>query len=520
MKEQKEILSATKILSFFVALSRVFGYIRDYIIAILFGANLYTDAFFVAYQVPNLFRRLFGEGTLSSVTVPLYTDKKKKEGLRSLNRLAQVIFTNLLVTTAIIALLGIIFAKPITLVQAPGFLKNPAKFAITVKLLRVVFPFLIFITLSAWAMGYLNSNKKFAIPALSTSIFNITVIIMVFVFYKYLGVHSIYALAYSVLIGVFLQFLIHIPALFKSGYRFALGGLFSKELWPVLKLMIPAMFGLAVFQLNIFFDRIIASFLPTGSISYLYYANRLMQLPLGIFGVSIAIAALPTFSALSIAKQTGKIKESIGKSFEFIMAIMLPVFVIYFLFGFPIVNLLFGHGQFRTMNAVSPTYFALVFYSIGLPAFAQVKIVNSYFFAKKDIRIPTLVGIGSMFVNIGLNLIFMHYYSYAGLALSTSIASYVNLFLLLFFVEKEIGKIINTELILTFTKILAASIIAGLPSFVFFVYSGFGHLTGNLINLTLSLFFALALYLFTLHIFRVNHIEHFLFSRLFKKRIT
>lgn len=466
MKEQKDIFKATRVLSLSILLSRIFGYIRDYTIAYFFGASTGTDAFFVAYQIPNLFRRLFGEGTLSSAAVPLLTEREQKYGRAETVRYTNIILTNLLFVILIFTILGIVFAREFVFIQAPGFIADKGKFQLTVNLLRITFPYLIFIILCAWAMGYLNTLKVFSIPALSSVIFNIFIILAILIFYKIIGLKTVAILSYSVLIAVVIQFLFHLPKMYATGYKFAFLGLFSKEILPLLRLMLPAFISLAVFQINILIDRVIASFLPSGSISYLYYSNRLMQLPLGIFGISYSIAALPTFSSLNLSNQKDKIRHSINIGFKFISLIMLPVMIIYFFLGMDIVDFLFGHGKFKQLNATLPTYSALIFYSLGLPAYAQLKLLNSYFYAKKDIRIPAFVGIASMAVNVILNLILIRYFQHAGLALATAMAGNFSLFALLHYTTKDIGTIIDKTYIKYFLNVLLISFVSSALTYI------------------------------------------------------
>ncbi|OGW73068.1 MAG: murein biosynthesis integral membrane protein MurJ, partial [Nitrospirae bacterium RIFOXYC2_FULL_44_7] len=296
MDEKRNITKAAGIMSAATFISRVLGYVKDMILAIYFGATGLSDTFFVAFRIPNLLRELFAEGSMSSAFIPVLTEYQAKNGKDEAKRLVRVTFTFIIIFVGLICLIGIIFAPSIVTAIAPGFLNMPEKFSLTVLLTRIMFPFLLFISLAALIMGALNSRRVFFIPALAPAMLNVSIIVTVIALASKME-QPIIAVAIGVALGGFVQFAFQIPSFLKNGYsirpEYDLG---HQGLKKMSVLMLPATMGMAVAQINIFISTILASYLAAGSITYLYYSMRLVQFPVGIFGVAMGMAVLPTLS--------------------------------------------------------------------------------------------------------------------------------------------------------------------------------------------------------------------------------
>ncbi len=296
MDEKKRITKAAGTMSIATLISRILGYVKDMILARYFGATGLSDTFFVAFRIPNLLRELFAEGSMSSAFIPVLTEYQTKKGHEEAKRLVRITFTFILIFVGVICLLGIIFAPSIVSAIAPGFLKTPEKFSLTVFLTRLMFPFLLFISLAALVMGALNTKRIFFMPALAPAMLNVTIIVTVLFFASRMQ-QPIIAVALGVALGGFVQFAFQVPSFFKNGYSLAPQYDFKHSgLKQMFILILPATMGMAVSQINIFVSTIFASFLPEGSVTYLYYSMRLMQFPIGIFGVAMGMAVLPSLS--------------------------------------------------------------------------------------------------------------------------------------------------------------------------------------------------------------------------------
>lgn len=464
MSENQKAARSAKIISLATIVSRVLGFVRDMLLAGLFGATLFADAFFVAFKIPNLMRRLFGEGALNSSYIPVFMDTlaiDREQALRSTANL----FNLLAVVLAIVSALGVIFSSQIVSLMTFTFgdAADPVKFDLTVRMTRIMFPYLFFICLAALGMGFLNSMRHFLIPALSPVMLNIAMIVFLAAIAPTFGsgddtMHlKTVGLAWSVVVGGALQLAMHFPAMHCHGFR--LRGLFDFTdpfVRKVMFLMGPAVFGLAVTQLNILIDTLLAWLLGDGAVSALYYSNRLVQLPLAIFGIAVATAFLPTFSALVAGGKTAELPQSMSYALRTVMFITFPATAGLMAAGTPIVRLLFERGQFTAM-ATEWTVQALICYAIGLFFFSAVNIAVKIFYSLHDSRFPVKAGIVAMILNIVLNLILMRYMRHAGLALATSIAAMVNLFLLLRVLRSRLGSIDGRRMARSCFKTLTAS---------------------------------------------------------------
>ncbi len=423
LKETKRSLArSTVVIGGFTLMSRILGFVRDILIALYFGTGTSADAFFVAFRIPNLLRRLLGEGALSASFVPVLSRYIVKGDKEEVQRLINSAFSLLLVVLAGVLLCGELFTPAVVKVIAPGFSAMPEKFALTVGLTRVTFPYIFFIGLVVLAMGTLNSLDHFAIPAFGPVLLNVSMILCLLLFYKLFSV-PVYALAWGVFGGGVLQLALHFFALKKKGY---LPRLTTTLLHPgvkeTLSLMLPALMGLAITQINTFVDTVIASFLPSGSVSYLYYANRLFQFPLALFGIALGTAVLPTLSRQVAREEQEEVRGTLSFGLSFVWFVTVPAMVGLIIFADPIIKVLFQRGAFTAASSKA-TALALICYALGLWSAAASKVLASVFYARKEMKTIVVTSSAALILNIVLNLILMIPLKHAGLALATSISS-------------------------------------------------------------------------------------------------
>ena len=464
--------------------SRILGYIRDMLIASYFGAGTSADAFYVAFRIPNLLRNLLGEGALSASFIPVFSQylvKKEEDAWE----IARITFSILLVLLSLLTLLGIAITPFIVRIIAPGFISLPDKFSLTVTLTRIMFPFFLLICLAALATGILNSLRSFFVPAVAPSMLSLGEIFSVIVLVPLMG-GSVKGLACGVLLGGLGQLLAQVPSVIKFwprrgtrthfvGTRQSVGtpgwsGYFKFVFsHPGVKkigiLMLPATLGLGVFQINAFVDTICASYLIEGSPTALYYANRLMQLPLAIFATSVATVSLPTMSAFMANKDKEGLLKTLSTSVKMIFFLLMPASIGLIILGKPIVALLFQRGRFDVF-ATNLTTQALLFYSMGLISYGGVKVVASAFYSMQDTKTPLQVSIIAMLLNVELNFIFMRFMGVGGLALATAISSTVNVSLLLFLLRRRIGKLQGGETLNFFWRMGVISGVIGIICFI------------------------------------------------------
>ncbi|MDP2863597.1 MAG: murein biosynthesis integral membrane protein MurJ [Desulfobacterales bacterium] len=458
--EKTLVTKAAVVVGSATLLSRILGFVRDIIIAWYFGAGLCSDAFFVAFRIPNLFRRLFAEGSLSISFIPVFAECLTKQGKDEANRLAgsAVRLLSLILIVAVIS--GILLSPLIVKLIAPGFSDTAGKYALTVSLTRIMFPYLFFICLVALFMGILNVLGHFAAPAFAPAILNISMIAALLFIPAGAG-EPAKILAAGVLVGGFLQLAVQIPFLIKKGVYFWKGsGIYHPGLKEVGTLMLPAIFGAAVYQINILIGTLLASFLPEGSVSYLYYADRLVQLPLGIFAISAATAIFPALSRQASGNDMGAFRETFDYSIRIVLFITFPCMIGLIVLREPIVALLFKRGEFDAQTAAL-TAQALLYYSMGLWAFASVRIVVSMFYALRDTRTPVITALISFLANVVLSLLLMKPLKHGGLALATSLSSMLNVALLLLALDIKIGSLGLKRLKESVFKIAACSLIMG-----------------------------------------------------------
>lgn len=446
-----KVLRSAAVMGAATFLSRIMGLVREQVFAYLFGAGNATDAFNVAFRIPNLLRDLFAEGAMSASLVPTFTGVRMKEGDRRAWRMAGLVFRVLFGVVAGLAIAGIIFAPQLVELYASSFKAVPGKFELTVSMTRTMFPFFPLVALAAAFMGILNACGRFFMPAFASALFNVasvisgTTLALLFGAFPGWGFSPIQGMAIGVVVGGLVQAACQIPQLRASGYRFPKrteeDSVWHKEpaLRRMLWMMIPGTVGLAATQVNILVNTILATSQGTGAVSWLNYAFRLMQFPIGIFGVSLAAATLPLVSKQWVEKDLGGIKNTVDKTLSHVFAINLPAAAgLAFLSG-PIISLIFEYGRFKSSDT-DATATALVCYSIGLAAYSAVKVLVPAFYALGNTKIPVISSVLSVTVNVILNLIMIRWFGYWGLALGTSFTAFLNAGFLLVALKLKLSK--------------------------------------------------------------------------------
>lgn len=435
---------------------RFLGLGREIVISNQFGASFETDAFFVAFMIPNLLRSAIGEGALNTAFVPMFSEYLAHQDKERADTFASKVLNLLIIAIFIIISLGIWSAPYLVNIVAVGFRQFPEKYLLTVNLTKIMFPYIGFAALAALFMGILNSYGVFFIPALAPALLNIGIILSALFYSARFG---IYSLAIGVLAGGLAQVLIHIPSLIKKhfNYKIIFINIYDSDVGSFFQLLIPAVIGLAIDKINFVVDRIIASFLAHGSISALYYANRLMQFPLGVFGIALTIAILPTLSKYVAKGQIEEMKVSFSFGFKLLSFFIWPSMVGLIVLSHPIVRLFYEHGLFSAQDT-SITEVALLCYTIGLFALSILRLIISTFYALKDTKTPLRIGILAVTVNIILDLILVRYWAHAGIALATSISAILHLIILGICLEKRVSGIFSMELLLFSWKSILASL--------------------------------------------------------------
>jgi len=513
--------------------SRILGYVRDMLIANFFGAGLVADAFFVAYRIPNLLRQLLGEGALSASFIPVFTEYLTTKPEEETQKLARISGLLLLTVLSILTILGVILSPIIVRLVAPGFIKNPEKLSLTITLTRILFPFMMAIGLAALALGILNSLHRFIIPALAPCLLSISEIFFILLICPLME-RPIIGLALGVLLGGFAQLFFQLPYILKEGFLLPTGRGYSNpgqkptsysqnllNNWLVLRkrwnsilshpgvkriglLMLPATLGLSVTQVNAFVDTICASILREGSVTALYYANRIMQLPLALFGTAIATVALPMMSRAVATTDIKELKDTLSLALRMILFTIVPASLGLIILGNPIISLLFERGRF-TSQATQSASWALLFYSTGIVAYAGVKVVAAAFYSMQDTGTPVRIASIAMVTNIVLNLILMQIMDVGGLAFATSIASFINLSILLFYLRKRIGNLGGKKLLLSLVRIVLAASAMGIAC----IYSS--RLLGQIskfIQVAGTITICVIVYILVTHLLRCEEIRY------------
>jgi putative peptidoglycan lipid II flippase len=458
------------IISLAVMASRVLGLVRDQVFAALFGAGLQYDAFLTAFRIPNLLRDLFAEGALSAAFVTTFSQTLQSKGREAAFRLSDRVATLVILCIGVISVLAWLYAPAIVHVLAPGFFDVPGKAELTISLTRVMIPFLLLIALAAQAMGMLNTFNVFGLPALASAFFNIGSIIggllLGFSLGPMIGITPIAGMAYGTLVGGFLQLAVQWPSLWRRGFSyrpdFNLG---DPGVRQILRLMGPAIIGTAAVQINVFINTNFASAIidpatgavANGPVSWLSFAFRFMQFPIGVFGVAIATAALPPLSRSTTNPNYDEFRQTLIHSLALVFLLCIPSAVGLAVLGRPIVALIFEHGKFTSFDTVQ-TANALAAYAIGLAGYAAVKVLSPAFYALNDARTPMLISSGSIAVNYVMNTLLVGPFGHVGLAFSTSTVALVNFLLLAIFMRRRLQWLDGGRLTKTVLRICSASL--------------------------------------------------------------
>ncbi|MDP2240989.1 MAG: murein biosynthesis integral membrane protein MurJ [Burkholderiales bacterium] len=419
------LLKTLATVSSMTLLSRILGFIRDAVIARVFGAGLATDAFFVAFKIPNLLRRLFAEGAFSQAFVPILAEYKHQRGGEQTRLLVDHVAGLLALALFVVTLLGIIAAPLIIYVSAPGFAATPEKFDLTIALLRVTFPYILFISLTSLAGGILNTYSRFSVPAFTPVLLNLSFIAFALWAVPYFD-PPIMALAWAVFFGGVLQLLFQVPFLLRIKLlpRFKLD--FKDEgVWRVMRLMGPAVFGVSVAQVSLLINVIFASFLVTGSVSWLYYADRLMEFPAGMLGAALGTILLPSLARYHASQSTDDYSKLLDWGLRLTLVLAVPAAVALALLAVPLITTLFHYGAF-TATDVFNTRNAVIAYSVGLVGLILVKVLAPGFYARQNIRTPVRIAIITLLATQVMNFIFIWPLAHAGLALAIGLGACLN----------------------------------------------------------------------------------------------
>ncbi|MCP4712826.1 MAG: murein biosynthesis integral membrane protein MurJ [Planctomycetes bacterium] len=504
---KKSFLYAARLVSLITLASRILGLVRDGVLAACFGASRISDIFWFAFELPNFFRRVLGEGALSAFIVPIFTKVRTEQGDTSAWRLASNALTVLSMITLVLTALGIIFAQPLFLIYGYGYSHRGDTDAIIIgaQLTRIMFPFLMLLTLSSILMGLCHSIRHFSTPALGSIMLNLAMIVAGFIFIRCPEQQIAQILAVAVLAGGLLRLLIMIPPLIKAGFRFR--PIFEPacpQMRQLFLMLLPATFGLAIVQINISISRIFAGLLGEGYNTALIYSNRLVQLPLAIIASALATAILPHLSQLWIEKQTEQLQNLARFAFRLVFIVFVPATVGLMVLGLPIINILFQRNQWD-QTATLWTYQALLFYAPGLTLWGLLRIIIPIYYAQQNVRTPVMAATCAMIVNVVLNiaLIKISYLrtnlGHTGLALASTIGVLVNTVILLLILRKKGLNLWNLDLTFTALRTGIAAVVMGVVAWFCWNFLGATAMEK-------SKFFALAWLLTTIAIAAVTYL--------------
>lgn len=432
-------------------LSRILGFVRDQVFAILLGAGSMTDAFFVAFKIPNFLRRLFAEGAFAQSFVPVFTEYREKRSQQELAQLAAAVSGTLGLLLLVLAIMGSLGAPWLVALFAPGFADDELRRELTTDMLRITFPYLFFISLVAYAGGVLNSFHRFAVPAFTPVLLNICLITAALWGTRFFP-QPVMALAWGVFAAGLLQLLFQLPTLHRLGLLvLPRWGWNNPGVKKIRTLMLPAIFGSSVAQINLLLDTIIASFLVAGSVSWLYYADRLVEFPLGVFGIAIATVILPRLSAIHAGDNQHGFQQTMDWAVRLGILIALPCCIGLFLLSTPMLATLFGYGAF-TSHDVTMASWSLKAYALALPGFIMVKILAPGFFARQNTKTPVRIGVIAMVCNMGYNVVLVGSMvllslpaPHTGLALATALSANQQAWMLLRRLRAESAYALSTD---------------------------------------------------------------------------
>ncbi len=481
MSNNNSLIKSAGLIGFATVCSRILGFVRDIVIAKFFGTGIFAEAFFVAFRIPNLLRELVGEGAANAAFVPVFTEYLVQKDKTQLERLIQTMFKILFLVLSTIVVVGIFFSSPLVKIIAPGFVIDSAKFSLTVRLTQIMFIYLLFIGLTAYLMSILHTFKHFFTPAFGPCLLNISLIFSAIFFFSKLK-EPVYSLAIGVLLGGAMQFAIQTPPIFRKKISFRL---FSHSLHftdpgvkKVFKLLLPRLFGSAVYQLNVFVDTICASLAEItgiGAVAAIYYANRIIQFPLAVFGIALSTVILPSLSHAYSSNNFGELNRTLILSLRTIILFLLPCGILLFVLSRPIVCIFFERGNFSSYST-SITSQTLLFYCFGLIFYGGTKILISGFHSLQDTKTPVKIASICLLINLLLNLILMFPLKVGGIALASSISSLVNFLTLFYLLKKRIKPLEFKPLFIFFLRVLLLGLLCGM-----IVYSAWNFLFINIL---------------------------------------
>ncbi|KAA0445782.1 MAG: murein biosynthesis integral membrane protein MurJ [Candidatus Thioglobus sp.] len=440
-------------------LSRILGLARDYFVARYFGANGLTDAFLVAFRIPNFFRRLFGEGAFSQAFVPILAEAKSTQSQQEVQNIINHIGTKFLKILIIITAIVMLFAPLVIFMFAWGFYfdADQTKFNLTTDMLRITFPYLLLISLTAFCGSILNTYDKFSVPAFTPVLLNVSMILTAVYLSPNLDV-PIMALAWGVLLGGVVQLLFQIPFLIRLGKMPHLVSGKHKAVKTLKKRMLPALFGVSVSQINLLIDTMIATLLTSGSVTWLYYSDRLLELPLALIGIALATVALAKLSKHYANKEQKEFTQTIDYALKIGLLLGAPACAGLVLLAEPLIITLFQYDKFSTF-AAHQSSLSLIAYGSGLLAFIAIKVLAPAFLSRGDTKTPVKIGVIAMLANVFLNIILAYYYAHIGLAIATSISAAINAFLLYYQLQKQAIFSLSASFFKILFKVLLATII-------------------------------------------------------------
>ena len=436
----QKLLKSTLVVGLMTTFSRILGLIRDIIIGAMFGPGAGVDAFIVAFRIPNFLRRIFAEGGFSQAFVPVLSEYRERRDQAEVNALVEHTAAVLGVCLCVTTVVGVLAAPVLIWIFAPGFSGDLEKQGLATQMLRITFPYILFISLTAMAGGILNTYRQFAVPAFTPVLLNLSLIGCALLLTPYFPAEQrIVALAWGVFIAGVAQLLFQFPFLLKL--RLLPLPRFNRDregVGRIITLMVPTLFAASVTQINLLIDTVIASFLETGSISWLYFSDRLVEFPLGVFGIALATVILPNLAAEHTGRDNAAFNRTLDWALRWVILVGLPAGAGLILLGAPLLTALFQYNEFSQYD-VQMAARSLVAYAIGLPAFILIKVLSSGFFSKQDTRTPVKVAVIAMLANIILNLALVIPLAHAGLALATSLSACINAALLYWILRKQKG---------------------------------------------------------------------------------
>jgi len=507
MSEHRRLLKSTSTISSLTILSRIFGYLREQRIAFLLGTSDVADAYRVAFLIPNLLRRLVGEGAVSAAFIPTFTRYLNDENRKEAWEFANTLLTAITVFITIVTILGVVLSPWIVPLFASGFAETPGKVEVTTVLNRIMFPYIAFVSLSAFAMGILNSFHRFAAPAFAPVLLNLCVI--AFSFLTGFFSNPEIALAVGVVAGGALQVAIQIPPLIQSGWRFRwIWNLAHPGVRRVGLLMAPLLFGIGIVQVNVLVDTQFASYLSTGSAASIGVADRVMELVLGGYAIALSTAILPLLSRQAADRRLEEMRTTLNFALRIVLFVTLPATVGLILLRREIIQVLFEHGAFDA-NSTALTAWALLFFAVGLSAFSMVKIIVPAFYALHDTRTPVWTAFVAMLLNIGLNFLFIRPLENGGPALATSLSAAFNCIALIVIFRRRHGSLDVRSVAASCLKFAAASMFMGVAAYSLIRIPGFysGPFLQRALALTTTILASTGAYFGAAYLLRTREIQ-------------